>query len=166
MDTLSHALWGHGLFGYRGQWKLAIFFGAMPDLVSFGALFFIKFITGTLTYSGLPTLESLKQLEPYPDWLFFMDNLSHSFLTAILFIVLVSKFRKELVWPMLAWPFHIVLDFPFHTKDFFPVKIFWPISDFSFDGISWSSPEVIIPNFSGLILLFIFRYKYLLKSKN
>ena len=93
-----------------------------------------------------------------------MDNLSHSFLTAILFIVLVSKFRKELVWPMLAWPFHIILDFPFHTKDFFPVKIFWPISDFSFDGISWSSPEVIIPNFAGLILLFIYRCKYLLKS--
>jgi hypothetical protein len=67
---------------------------------------------------------------------------------------------------MLAWPFHIVLDFPFHTKEFFPVKIFWPLSDMHFDGISWSSPEVIIPNCAGIILLYIYRYKNLSKSKN
>ncbi len=36
MDTLSHALWGRGLFGYRGMPWLALFFGAMPDLASFG----------------------------------------------------------------------------------------------------------------------------------
>jgi hypothetical protein len=166
MDTLSHALWGSGLFGYRGHWKLAIFFGAMPDLVSFGVLFVVKFFSGSLKYGGLPTLESLKQLEPFPDWLFFMDNLSHSFLTAFIVIGIAAKFKKELVWPMLAWPFHIVLDFPFHTKEFFPVKIFWPLSDMHFDGISWSSPEVIIPNCAGIILLYIYRYINLSKSKN
>ena len=50
MDTLSHALWGKGLFGYKGHWKLAIFFGAMPDLVSFGVLFIVKFFSGSLKY--------------------------------------------------------------------------------------------------------------------
>jgi hypothetical protein len=35
-----------------------------------------------------------------------------------------------------------------------------------FDGISWSSPEVIIPNCAGIILLYIYRYKNLSKSKN
>tara|TARA_B100000965_G_C19593134_1_gene758843 strand:- start:2575 stop:3063 length:489 start_codon:yes stop_codon:yes gene_type:complete len=159
MHIIIHALWAHGLFGYRGQWKLAIFFGAMPDLVSFGVLSVVKFFSGSLNYSGPPNLESLKQLEPFPDWLFFMDNLSHSFLIAFLFIGIASKYKKELVWPMLAWPFHIILDFPFHTKDFFPTKIFWPISDFHFDGIVSSSPEVIIPNFAGLFLLFLYRFK-------
>ena len=46
MDTLSHALWGKGLFGYRGYGKLALFFGAMPDLSSFGLLFVIQIIYG------------------------------------------------------------------------------------------------------------------------
>ena len=95
-----------------------------------------------------------------------MDNLSHSFLTAFIVIGIAAKFKKELAWPMLAWPFHIVLDFPFHTKEFFPVKIFWPLSDMHFDGISWSSPEVIIPNCAGIILLYIYRCKNLSKSKN
>src|SRR6056300_629454 len=91
----------------------------MPDLVSFGILFIVKFFSGSLKYGGFPTLESLKQLEPFPDWLFFMDNLSHSFITAFIAIAVVAKFKENLVWPMLAWPFHIFLDFPFHTKKFF-----------------------------------------------
>ena len=44
MDTLSHALWGKGLFGYRGYGKLAILFGAMPDLCSFGVLIIYNII--------------------------------------------------------------------------------------------------------------------------
>ena len=38
MDTFSHALWGRGLFGFRGHPWLALMWGAMPDLVSFGAI--------------------------------------------------------------------------------------------------------------------------------
>ena len=110
MDTLSHAFWGGGLFGYRGQKCLAVFFGVMPDIVSFGALFVIKFFNGTLSYSGIPSLESLSQLAPYPDWLFFMDNLSHSFIVAFSCIAIVYFINKDFVWPMLAWPFHILLD--------------------------------------------------------
>ena len=159
MDTLSHALWGKAIFGYRGNTWLAIFFGAMPDLVSFGVLFLIRIISGTLSYGGVPTLESLAQLAPYPDWLFFMDNLSHSFVTAFLCIGLIFFIKKDIVWPMLAWPFHILLDFPFHAKEFFPVKLFWPISDVAFDGISWSRPEVWFPNLAGIILIFIYRIK-------
>ena len=159
MDTLSHALWGNGLFGYKKYWKVAIFFGAFPDLISFGVLFFVKFFSGSLKYGGPPTLESLKQLEPFPEWLFLMDNLSHSFVIAFMIIGIVSIYRRELFWPMLAWPFHIVLDIPFHTKDFFPIQFLWPVSDIFFDGISWSSPYVILPNFAGIILLYVLRIK-------
>ena len=48
MDTLSHALWGKGLFGYRGNGKIAIFFGAMPDLCSFGLLLITRIIKNEL----------------------------------------------------------------------------------------------------------------------
>ena len=70
MDTLSHALWGKGLFGYRGHGWLPILFGVFPDLLSFGTLFVIRIVNGDLNYSGLPTLESLLQLEPFPKWVF------------------------------------------------------------------------------------------------
>ena len=65
MDTLSHALWGRGLFGYRGYKWLAIFFGAMPDLFSFGILIIVRIFSGNYTYSGPPSLENI------PNWIFF-----------------------------------------------------------------------------------------------
>jgi len=159
MDTFSHALWGNGLFGYKRHWELAIFFGAFPDLISFGLLFIVKLFNNSLQYSGPPTLESLQQLEPFPNWLFFMDNFSHSFVIAFLIIGIVSFFKKEFVWPMLAWPFHIVLDIPFHTKDFFPIQFLWPVSDVIFDGISWSTPYIVIPNFAGIFFIYFLRFK-------
>ena len=159
MDTLSHALWGSGLFGYRGHRWLAVFFGAMPDLLSFGVLFFIKIIKGELNYRGMPTLESLLQLKPFPQWVFVMDNITHSFIIAFSFIAIIFYLKRDLVWPMLAWPFHIVLDFPFHTKELFPVQLFWPLTDFYIDGISWSHPAVWVPNVAGIIILFVYRFR-------
>ncbi len=160
MDTLSHALWGKGLFGYRGYSKLAIFFGAMPDLFSFGLLIILQLFKGNYNYSGPPTLDTI------PVWLFFNYDLFHSFFIAFLFIGIVYYIKKPLVFPMLAWPFHIVLDFPFHSKEYFPTKIIWPISDFSIDGIPWSNPEVWFPNLAGLILLYIYRFRESFNSKN
>jgi len=154
MDTLSHALWGKGLFGYREHGRLAIFFGAMPDLLSFGLLMIVEVFKGNYAYDGPPSQESL------PPWLFFNYDLLHSFVTAFLVIGIVYYFNKSLAFPMLAWPFHILLDFPFHSKEYFSTKLIWPISEFSFDGIPWSNPEIWFPNLAGIILLFWYRKKY------
>ena len=114
--------------------------------------------------NGIDQYESIKDKYFEYDSDIYKDI--HSIKEKIHSIAHLTKFKKELVWPMLAWPFHIVLDFPFHTKEFFPVKIFWPLSDMHFEGISWSSPELIIPNCAGIILLYIYRCKNLSKSKN
>jgi len=60
---------------------------------------------------------------------------------------------------MLAWPAHILLDFPFHTADFFPTPILWPLIEVKFDGISWGTPYVWFSNIAGLIVLYIFRFR-------
>ena len=96
----------------------------------------------------------------------FNYDLFHSFVPAFLVIGFIYYYKKPLAFPMLAWPFHIVLDFPFHSQEYFPTKIIWPMSDFSFDGIPWSNPEVWFPNLAGLILLFIYRFRESFNSKN
>ena len=60
---------------------------------------------------------------------------------------------------MLAWPFHIILDFFTHSIQYFPTPIFWPISNYRFDGIPWSNPNVMIINFIAIFLIFVFRRK-------
>ena len=152
MDTFSHALWGKGLFGYRGRPIYALLFGAMPDLVSFGLLLIIRVFSGDFQIgNGPPSLSTI------PWWVFINYDISHSFVSAFLCIWIVNRYRKDIAFAMWAWPFHILLDFPFHSKAFFPTKIFYPITHFSFDGIPWSRPEVWFPNLAGIIILFIYR---------
>ena len=152
MDTFSHALWGKGLFGYRGKPWMALFFGAMPDLFSFGILIIIRIFSGNFQLGGgPPTMESI------PWWVFINYDISHSFVSAFLCIWIVNRYRKDIAFAMWACPFHILLDFPFHSKAFFPTKLLYPFTDFSFDGIPWSRPEIWFPNLAGIIVLFIYR---------
>ena len=152
MDTFSHALWGKGLFGYRGKPWMTLFFGAMPDLFSFGILIIIRIFSGNFQLGGgPPTMESI------PWWVFINYDISHSFVSAFLCIWIVNRYRKDIAFAMWAWPFHILLDFPFHSKAFFPTKLLYPFTDFSFDGIPWSRPEIWFPNLAGIIVLFIYR---------
>ncbi len=152
MDTFSHALWGRGLFGYRGRPWLALFFGAMPDLFSFGILLTVRILSGNFQLGGGPP-----SLDTIPWWVFINYDISHSFVSAFLCIWIVNRYRKDIAFAMWAWPFHILLDFPFHTKEFFPTKLLYPLTDFSFDGIPWSRPEIWFPNLAGIIILFIYR---------
>ena len=74
MDTLSHALWGKGLFGYRKYRALSLLFGALPDLLSFGLYFLIRLLSQGINIEfGRPEFDTI------PYWVFSMYNLSHSF---------------------------------------------------------------------------------------
>lgn len=151
MDTFSHTLWGYGLFG-RQKPGLAMVFGAMPDLVSFGAFAIIRFANGDYIH-GKPPLEII------PGWCFLLYDLSHSLLISLLVLGVVFWKSRELAFAMLAWPFHIMLDIPFHTRHYFPTKFFYPISDYFYDGIAWNTLQVWLPNVAGLIVVVGYRIK-------
>jgi hypothetical protein len=159
MDTLSHALWGYGLFGYKHKRfaALAAFFGAMPDLISFGAFIFLRVIQGNWQ-PGKPPLETI------PHWLITNYAIGHSFIVSFTVIGLVALWRKDIAFAMLAWPFHIVLDFPFHSFEYFPTPLFWPISGFKVDGIPWSNWYIWFPNVASIMLLFYYRRRQKLRK--
>lgn len=154
MDTLSHALWGRGFFGYKGRPYWSLFFGALPDLFSFGIYFLISFFNVSNFKFGKPALEEL------PDYIFILYDVTHSLIIAVFFILIAYFFiNKNFAFAMLGWPLHILLDFPFHSIDYFPTPIFWPFSDFKFDGIPWSNKYVWFSNLAGIFLLYFYRYK-------
>lgn len=124
----------------------------MPDLISFGAFMVKNLIDGTIQI-GNPTLESL------PSWVFLHYALVHSFVISLPLIKLAALWRKGVAFAILAWPFHIVLDFPFHTKAYFAMPLFWPISDFSVDGIAWTHWYIWWPNVAGIVILLYYRYR-------
>ena len=154
MDTLSHALWGKGLFGYRKYRWFSFLFGAIPDLLSFGIYFLFNLLINPLPFKlGKPSLGEI------PSWVFALYDFSHSLIIALIFIVIVYLINKDFCFPMLAWPFHIILDFFTHSIQYFPTPIFWPISDYKFDGIPWSNPIILVVNILCIFGLFIYRKK-------
>tara|TARA_Y100001970_G_scaffold129226_1_gene159395 strand:- start:16 stop:498 length:483 start_codon:yes stop_codon:yes gene_type:complete len=153
MDTLSHALWGKGLFGYRKYRWYSFLFGAVPDLFSFGIYFIHSIFFSSSPLMGRPTRSEI------PEWVYSLYDISHSLVIASIFIFIAYKINKEFAFPMLAWPAHIILDFFTHSIEFFPTPILWPISDFKFDGIPWSNPIIFFTNVLLIFLLFIYRRK-------
>ena len=137
------------------------FFWVLPDLFSFGIFYFISFFFSYSKFKyGKPKLEDL------PNYIFDLYNISHSLIVALVFILIAYFFlKKEFVFAMLAWPLHILIDFPFHSIEYFPTPVFWPISDFKFDGIPWSVNYIWYSNVAGLILLYFYRYRIKKKSK-
>ena len=140
------------MFGYRGHPKLALFWGAFPDLFAFGSFFIFRVISGQFGYSKPP-------LSTIPDYIFPLYDISHSFITAFVIIGVISIYKKEIAFFMLGWPFHILLDFPFHSKEYFPTTLFWPLTDFTLDGIPWNQPAIWLPNLAGIAVLFYLRRK-------
>ncbi len=158
MDTISHVFWGKGLFGYRKYGSYSILFGAYPDLSSFGLYFLYNLIFNLSNFKfGKPPIETI------PEWVISFYNFSHSLVISITIISLVYIFFSKDFWfPMLAWPFHIVLDFFTHSIEYFPTPIFWPISDYKFNGIPWSNSYILFFNFLFLLFLFFYRKKQFL----
>ena len=152
MDTLSHALYGKGLFGYKKYRWYSFFFGIVPDIFSFG-IYFIYLIVFSEFEFGRPSRDEL------PYWVYDLYDISHSMVTALVFIAIAYKINKDFAWPMLAWPMHIIVDFFTHSIEFFPTPILWPISDYRFDGVPWSNPYVLVINFVLIFVIFIYRRK-------
>jgi len=150
MDFVSHTVWGYALFGFRGRPFVALASGALPDVISFGPLVVSHLINGTYR-QGAPDLATI------PAWIFTAYDASHSLVIAALSIGIVARYDKGVAWAMLAWLAHIFLDFPFHTKAYFPTKLFWPLADFSVDGVSWGTPAVWFGQLTLLAALLLYR---------
>jgi len=152
MDTFSHALYGKGFFGYRKYRWTSFLFGALPDLSSFGIYFLVQLFSSfhKLKYAR-PSIEEI------PIWVIELYNISHSLITAFVFISIIYFVNKDLMWPMLAWPVHIILDLFTHSIEFFPTPIFWPLSNYRFDGIPWSNFYVYATNIILIFLIFFYR---------
>lgn len=125
---------------------------AFPDLVSFGL-----WLPQRLMEKGVSFEHGPPPLDTIPGWVFASYDFSHSLLVASAVIALVAWWRRDIAFAMLAWPFHILLDLPFHSADFFPTRILWPVSGWIFDGVHWGNPLVWFSNLAGLALLWSWR---------
>lgn len=168
MDVLSHGLWsyvaarGATLRNERIRVRpfLAASFGMLPDLIAFAPLTIwsaVQLISGNTHLAGHRAAEDY--IAANVPWLQIVTTqlygASHSLVVwTIVFCVLLA-FR--LWWrEAFAWLLHIVVDIPTHSRESYPTPALWPLSDWTFDGVTWRAGAILIPNFVLLaIALFV-----------
>ena len=167
MDVVSHALWGRVLTRRRINPYLAMGIGIMPDLVAFIPQSLSNWVNGVESKrvtSDSVTLDLPLAWDIY-QW-------SHSlFVAGVIFFLLWWIFdnnktfswgisrsnsaRNDAFFLILPWFWHILLDIPGHSIEFFPTPFLHPFSDFMIDGVRWSTPWFFFPQ---IILVFCLTY--------
>ncbi len=155
MDYFSHGIWSY-IFFHRIRVPIyAVLFGLLPDTTSWGIYLFYRLFTGQSI--GKPVLGEI------PNWAYMLYNISHSLIVACAVIAVVSIIYRKLPIFMLAWPIAIVMDLLTHSRSFLPTPFLWPISEWRFPGIAWSSKSFIIANIAAMTIslgiIFYLRYR-------
>lgn len=146
MDVFSHGLWGWAFLN-KEKWYLAMFFGILPDIISFGPHLLYMFFNGGLK-AGKPDIAAI------PKYVFTIYNVMHSIIVVALVFAIIFLLTKKVYIFMLAWPIHILMDIPTHTKEFFPTKFLFPLSGFYIDGFSWGQWWFMAINYSLLLIVY------------
>lgn len=152
MDIFAHALWSFLVFGRFDYWEWAIFFGVMPDLLSFGSLFVQKMFIWKMPIKKM-------SIEEFPKYVLVMYDLAHSLAVCIMIFFIIFFVFDFFPLFLFAWPLHIFMDIPLHEKNFFGTKFFYPFLDYRINGWSWSIPMLMVANylliFLGYLIAFV-----------
>ncbi|PIU99700.1 MAG: hypothetical protein CO014_01705 [Candidatus Tagabacteria bacterium CG_4_8_14_3_um_filter_41_8] len=183
MEIVSHAFWAATVAKAVNKkmknpvhvWQGA-FWGIFPDLLAFSLLFvwlFVQFIFGGLTISNLiprfrqpgasqpaARMETSGEILPVFQWTSLLYNIGHSLVTFVLvFGILFLIFRRP-IWEVCGWLFHILIDIPTHSYQYYPTPILWPFSGWKFRyGISWGTSLFLMINYIAIIVVYFFFWK-------
>jgi hypothetical protein len=157
MDTLSHAGWGYAsLHAKRGfAWSGALA-GAAPDLLFFipsriegliergWASMRVGGDPGIWRADGPPLPPEL--VEAY--WRYYIKTHSLVFLgLAVLALILIGK--RHWAWLAVPYGLHILMDIPTHER--YQTQPFYPLSSWTFEGLTWGDPRIFFPNLIALV---------------
>jgi len=143
MDILAHGVYNLALqktikkdSKTKRELVEAFAWGIMPDLLAFGIPLLFAIFAGSLDHHAVVGgFDISKAIYPF----------THSLVIFAGAFLLISLITKRWYLPMLGWGFHVLLDIPLHTPDFFPTPFLFPVSSYTFPfGIYWGTPVIWI----------------------
>ncbi|MGD9835613.1 MAG: hypothetical protein AB7U92_22920 [Piscinibacter sp.] len=159
MDTLAHALWaGIGVAAARRRVPIprgialaTVGMAVLPDLAHL-----LPLLAGG---GGLRTLIDYTFAMPGAEpvlvpWVAMLSHhlhcILHSAVIAGVASVVVWRWRRSLLVPLLGWWSHIVIDVFTHSADFYPVPVLYPFTQEGFDGLAWNTPGFQWANYTAI----------------
>jgi hypothetical protein len=111
-----------------------------PDLLAFGPF--------VLTRIGN------SEFRAFPSYVYESYNVTHSLVVWATVVGAIWIIRRKFPWILGAWVLHTLCDIPLHDTSFFPTPYLWPLPTPFVNGMRWSQPILIIPNYVLLILAY------------
>lgn len=158
MDILAHGVYNLALQkSIRKKTKKinpweAITWGIVPDLIPFGIPLVFGVVSGNSFdhHSVVGNLDIAGIFYPF----------THSLVIFLAVFLIIRIIRKKWYVPMLGWGFHILMDIPLHTPDYFPTPFLFPISNWTLPfGIAWSTPYIWISTWVIVLSWLFLSYK-------
>lgn len=146
MDFFAHVAWSYLFFHKTKKPWYAILFGILPD--TFSWLFFTIY----LLFKGQTFMQAAGSI---PEWVFALYNITHSLFTFLFVLLIVYMIWRTIPIYIWAWPIHILIDIPTHSRDFLPTPFLWPVSEWVFPGISWGTPWFMFTNWGLITFLMV-----------
>ena len=167
MDVFSHGLWAAAAGTYLGRSGRAsrrmvaatVALGVAPDVIqmlpaiAWGATLAdpLAFLYAhiTATPGAEPEMPAVAHA-----WSHHLHCVFHSVVVLGLVTALVAWRRRALLPVLAGWWLHIALDVPTHSRDYYAVPLFYPLTYWGVDGVDWNTPWVMVVNYAALAAAF------------
>ncbi len=166
MDMLAHALRaGVGIAALHHHHpirrKVAVGTGTLavlPDVVQALPVAAWLLASGGSWSTWMAFAMALPGHEPtLPSWVTLISHhlhcTLHSVVVAAAITALAVAIQRQFWLPLAGWWLHISIDFFTHSKDYYAVPVLYPFTDWSFDGIAWTTPWFMAANYGALVVV-------------
>ena len=164
MEIVAHGLWAAAAAitakrtthaRVRVGWT--VWWAAFPDVLAFGPPFVVEL---WLRLAGGPDAGSANgHVLPHVHIGLPLYPAGHSLIVFLLMFGLTTAVARRIVFEMLGWLMHIVIDIPTHSFSYYATRFLWPISDFRIDGIAWWTPWFWAATYVALVVVYFVMWK-------
>jgi hypothetical protein len=164
MEVIAHGLWASAAAIGAKRWTKtrvpvgwAVWWAAFPDGMAFGP----SFAAGLwLRLAGNPNSDSAHgNVLPHVHIGLPLYPAAHSLIVFLLAFALAAILARRVVFAMLGWLLHIVIDVPTHSLRYYATRFLWPVSDYRIDGIAWWTPWFWVATYGALGAVFFLLWR-------
>ncbi len=157
MEIVAHGLWtaagaitASRATPVRIRTTWAVWWGVFPDVLAFGP----SMIAGValLLFRGR---EAISAGAPHVHLGLSLYPAAHSLVVFALAFAAVTLVARRVMWEMLGWLLHILIDIPTHSYSYYATRFLWPVSDVGVNGIAWWTPWFWGTTYAALALVYL-----------
>ncbi len=140
MEIVAHGLWTTAAAitassKTRARFNLVwtAWWGVFPDVLAFGP----GIVVGLALALGGAPASGHDHFPPRVHIGLPLYPAGHSLIVFAAVFAMARILSRRVLFPMLGWLLHILIDIPTHSYGYYPTRFLWPASDFGVDGIAW-----------------------------